>query len=306
MVVWRVELESSEVGAGFVGGGGLGLVMGTVVEGFRGEVKSGRESESEELVAEEVSVGFVVTDGWLVVGAAFGGRDSLAEEDLEVGVVAEAGLVSESEAEEEVVVSSEDEGSSAVIFVLGFTVAAGGAAGAVSVDIFAPVDTAGFDLESESESESESDSEPEIASELAGCLDVFMALLVSPFFDAFAVGIWAPAVSFSSSASLSDDVDVDDVGFALLDCFVFFSAGGASSISTSESLSLLLSSFSFSFSSSSSLSPSLPPLLLVLSASSFAAWALAFVLASLLVFFFAFVSSLSFSSLLLVSSSASS
>lgn len=303
MVVWRVELESSEVGAGFVGGGGLGLVIGTVVEGLRGEVKSGPESESEELVVEEVSVGLVVTDGGLVVGAAFGGRDSLAEEDLEVGAVAEAGLVGESEAEEEVVVSSEDEGSSAVIFVLVFTVAAGGAAGAVSVDIIAPAETAGFDLESESES----DSEPEIASELAGCLDVFMALLVSPFFDAFAVGIWAPAVSFSSSASLSDDVDVDEVDFALValpDFFVFFSAGGASSISTSESLSLLLSSFSFSSSSSPSLS--LPPLLLVSSASSFAAWALAFVLASLLVFFFAFVSSLSFSSLLLVSSSASS
>lgn len=107
-----------------------------------------------------------------------------------------------------------------------------------------------------------------------------------------------PAVSFSSSASLSElEVDIEDA-LDFLDFFASTALGGidTSFMLTSESLSLLLSSL---LSPASSALLPLLPLLLVCSASRLAA---SFAFRSLLVFFLFLVARLSSLSLLLVSS----
>ena len=149
---------------------------------------------------------------------------------------------------------------------------------------------------------SESDPEPE-PEELLG-----LAFRLRPFARPFTVGFWeasvlgscAPALSFSSSASLSElelDVDFGDKLFfdGLLDFLLGFCAGVPSFISTSESI----------FSSLLSL-----PLLLVMSSAMTLAAAASLALASAFNFAFvaffdfltAFAPSLSSLSLLLVSS----
>ena len=172
-------------------------------------------------------------------------------------------------------------------------------ASAIGLDASLFIGTALTPVEGEA-SEADPESEPE---ELLG-----LAFRLRPFTRPFTVGLWeasdlggcARALSFSSSASLSEfelDKDFDDKLFfnGLLDFLLDFCAGVPSFISTSESI----------FSSLLSL-----PLLLVLSfAMTLAAAALlalasafSFAFVAFLDFLTAFVSSLASLSLLLVSS----
>ena len=160
-------------------------------------------------------------------------------------------------------------------------------------------------LAREEVSESDSISELEELLGLAFCLRLFTSPLTVSLCEAAGIGSRVPALSFSSSASLSElelDVDGDD-GFVfdkLLDFLVSFCARGASFISTSPSLSSSLLSL---------------PLLLVMSLAMTLAAAASLALASALISFFvlfafldflaALVSSPSSLSLLLVSSTCS-